>query len=127
MEQLTSAVHRLCLGNSLLLRVDAPEILLADARAGLASGARALVIDLGSGDAGGVDLGDPRQLAALAMLRRRLPPYVRVALAALTPAAQRVARVTHLHALFDIYADARTAVDDLSARAEGGGSVRLDG
>jgi hypothetical protein len=61
------------------------------------------------------------------MLRRLVPPYVRVALASLTPAAQRVARVTHLHHLFDIYADAGTAVDDLSVRAAGGASVRIDG
>jgi hypothetical protein len=55
-----------------------------------------------------------RGVSALLELRRRAPAGLRIALASMSPAAHKIALVTYLHDVFDIYADARTAVDDLS-------------
>lgn len=107
--------HRLTLAPGSLAGGEAAGRLLAEARAAIAAGASAIVIDFGGVAPGGGDLRDPREIAALSELRGRLPPHVRVALAALPRAAARTARATHLHELFDIYADARAAVDDLSS------------
>jgi anti-anti-sigma factor len=83
--------------------------LLKDAEAAFASGARALVLDLSR-----VTFMDSLGVAALAQIGRRAPTGSRIALAALTPYAQTIARVTHLHEVFDIYATVEAAVTALS-------------
>jgi anti-anti-sigma regulatory factor len=72
------------------------------------AGVVGLVIDMGS-----IDALDSWAVAALVQLRRRVPPGLKLVLAALTPAAREVARVCLLHGTFDIYADAVTATQDL--------------
>lgn len=83
--------------------------LLRDAEDAFAGGARALVIDLSR-----VTFIDSLGVAALAQIVRRAPAGSRIALAALTPYAQTIARVTHLHEVFDIYATVEAAVTALS-------------
>lgn len=87
----------------------AARYLLKDAEAAFASGARALVLDLSR-----VTFMDSLGVAALAQIGRRAPTGSRIALAALTPYAQTIARVTHLHEVFDIYATVEAAVTALS-------------
>jgi anti-sigma B factor antagonist len=91
------------------LDTTAARSLLRDAEDAFAGGARALVIDLSR-----VTFIDSLGVAALAQIVRRAPSGSRIALAALTPYAQTIARVTHLHEVFDIYATVEAAVTALS-------------
>jgi anti-anti-sigma factor len=94
-----------------LLAVERLEKLAQDA---LGSGASALVIDCAA-----MTSVDPVGLSALLMLRKRMPEGVPVALAALSPALQTLARILRLHDVFDIYADVQGALRDLSDQEEG--------
>ena len=109
MEAHTTDVQQLRIKRPSLDAVEAERMLRA-ARAACAAGARALVIDLG-----GVTVLDSWGISALLRLRKQTPRSVSVVIASMSEAAQRAARVTHLHDVFDIYADARTAVEDLSS------------
>lgn len=91
------------------LDVAAARSLLKDAEDAFAGGARALVLDLSR-----VTFIDSLGVASLAQIVRRAPAGSRIALAALTPYAQTIARVTHLHEVFDIYATVEAAVTALS-------------
>lgn len=103
-----TAVHQHRIRSSSLDEATASGLLL-DARAAIASGARALVIDFT-----GVERFDSAGIAALLMLRRQLPGDVRVVLASMSVPAQRIAWITHLQDIFDIYTDVRIALEDLS-------------
>lgn len=83
--------------------------LLHDADAAFADGARALVLDLSR-----VTFIDSLGVAALAQIARRAPSGSRIALAALTAYAQTIARVTHLHEVFDVFTTVEAAEAALS-------------
>lgn len=78
--------------------------LLRDTEAAFRAGARAVVIDLGP-----VGYMDSVGVSALAAVQRRAPAGARVVLAAMSPYVQTVARVTHLAAVFDVYATVEAA------------------
>ncbi len=103
-----ASVHQIQLHGS-SLDGGASERLLRDGQAAIASGARALVIDFT-----GVHLFSPQVISALFALRRQAPSGLHIVLASMSREAHKTAQVTHLHDVFDIYADARTAVEDLS-------------
>jgi anti-sigma B factor antagonist len=84
--------------------------LVRDAEAAFRAGARNLVIDLA-----GVSFMDSLGISALVALLRRVPPGGRVALAALTPYALTLVRLTHLHDCFEIFADCDAAMASLHA------------
>ena len=109
MEAHTTHVQELRIQRPSLDAVEAERMLRA-ARSAFAAGARALIVDLR-----GVAALDSWGISALLRLRKETPRSVSVVLASRSEAAQRAARVTHLHHVFDIYADARTAVEDLSS------------
>lgn len=83
--------------------------LLRDTNAAFAAGARAVVLDLG-----GVTFIDSLGVSALVAASRRAPPGTRVVLCSLGAYAQTVARVTHLHEIFAIYATAEAAIAALT-------------
>ena len=83
--------------------------LLRDTQAAFAAGARAVVIDLA-----GVTFIDSLGVSALVAASRRAPLGTRVVLCSLGVYAQTVARVTHLHEIFAIYATADAAVAALT-------------
>ncbi len=97
-------------------RLDLPAVERVErlAQAALGAGASALVLDCAA-----VTSVDPVGLSALLMLRKRTPKGVPMALAALSPALQTLARILRLHDIFDIYADVQGAVWDLSDQKEG--------
>jgi anti-sigma B factor antagonist len=84
--------------------------LLRDADAAFKQGVRSLVIDLA-----GVRFMDSLGISALVTVLRRTPPGGRVVLAAMTPYALSLVRLTHLHDAFEIFADADTALASLLA------------
>jgi anti-anti-sigma factor len=103
-----SGVHAVSATSRLLDRA-AAERLRDDMLRAAARGARAFVIDLGA-----VEIFDPIGLSVLLMTRREVPAGVRIAIAALRPLGQAIARAMRLHEVFDIYADVRAATADLS-------------
>lgn len=74
-----------------------------------ASGARAVVLDLSR-----VTFIDSLGVSALVAASKRAPAGTRVVLCSLGAYAQTVARVTHLHEIFAIYASAEAAVAALT-------------
>ncbi len=84
--------------------------LLRDAESAFKEGARHLVIDLA-----GVGFMDSLGVSALVTILRRAPRGGRVVLASMTPYALCLARLTHLHDVFDIFADAESAMQSLLA------------
>jgi anti-anti-sigma factor len=96
--------------------VDAPSLdpaastaLLTATRDAIEKGARAVVIDLSL-----VTFIDSLGVTGLVAAARRAPPGVLVVLCSLGAYAQTVARVTHLHELFPIYASADAAMAALA-------------
>ena len=83
--------------------------LLRDAQKAFADGARAVVLDLGA-----VTFIDSLGVSALVAASRRAPKGTRVVLCSLGAYAQTVARVTHLHEIFAIYASADAAIAALT-------------
>lgn len=88
----------------------AARALLSRVEVAFAEGARAVVLDLTQ-----VKQIDSLGVSALATLAKRAPSGVRVVLAGLSPYVKTVARVTHLHELFAIYATPEAALSALSA------------
>jgi anti-anti-sigma regulatory factor len=86
--------------------------LRAEAKLAASAGAQALVVDLGR-----VHRISPLGLSGLAMLSQEIGPGARLALASLGPKVRDAALVARLHEIFDVYADPRTAAEDLSRRA----------
>lgn len=84
--------------------------LLAETQEAFAAGARVVLLDLAN-----VTFIDSLGVSALVAASRRAPPGTRVVLCSLGPYAQTVARVTHLHELFAIYATADAALAALTA------------
>ncbi|WP_437681771.1 STAS domain-containing protein [Sorangium sp. So ce131] len=101
-------VHALSATTRLLDRA-AAERLRDDLLQAAGRGARAFVLDLGA-----VEVFDPIGLSVLLMTRREVPAGVRIAIAALRPPGQTVARAMRLHEVFDIFADVRAATLELS-------------
>jgi anti-anti-sigma factor len=104
----STTIHQLRIGRPALDTVAAAQ-LLRGAKAACTAGACALVIDLT-----GVERVDPEGLSALLSLREPLLGGVRVVLASMSPETQKLAWITHIHDVFDIYSDARAAILDLS-------------
>jgi anti-sigma B factor antagonist len=72
--------------------------LLAHAQDAIQVGAQSIVIDLS-----GIASIDSVGVSALVSIRRRASSTIRIVLAGLSPAVQTVARVCHLHEVFDVY------------------------
>lgn len=87
-------------------RVDAKATrqLLQAAREAIGAGARWLVFDLAQ-----VEFIDSLGVSGIGAITRLVPPGARLALAALSPHAATIARVTHLHELLPIYATVEAA------------------
>jgi len=103
--------HARCISvQSSKLDNDAARQLLRDADRAFKEGARHLVIDLAR-----VGFMDSLGVSALVALQRRAPRGGRVVLASMTPYALCLARLTHLHDVFDIFADAESAMQSLLA------------
>lgn len=79
--------------------------LLADARIAFEAGARRVVIDMAR-----VTHMDSLGLSALGALLRRAPHGTRVVLASLHPGVRAIARMTHLHEVFDIFPSVEAAL-----------------
>ncbi len=87
---------------------DAARQLLRDADGAFKEGVKSLVIDMA-----GVRYMDSLGVSALVTVLRRAPTGGRVVLAAMTPYALSLARLTHLHDVFDIFSDADAAMASL--------------
>ena len=84
--------------------------LLLEVDAAFAAGTLMVVVDLS-----GVTFIDSLGVSALVAMSRAAPPFGRVVLASLGGYAQTLARVTHLHEIFPIYATAEIATAALGA------------
>jgi anti-sigma B factor antagonist len=87
----------------------AAKALLAEGNAAIARGPLAIVFDLSD-----IRMIDSLGIAALVSLANRASGRVRVALCGLCENVEKLVTLTHLHDLFDIYADYRTAERQLS-------------
>jgi anti-sigma B factor antagonist len=84
--------------------------LMAQAQEALHLGATTLIVDLSE-----LTAIDSVGVSSLVSIRRRADSAVRIVLAGLQPAVQTVARVCHLHEMFDIYTSADAAKRALSS------------
>jgi anti-sigma B factor antagonist len=110
MQTITAARHRTLRIQGTRLDTTAARRLLGDAEAAFKEGALGLVIDLG-----GVKFMDSLGISALVAISQRAPKGCRVVLSSLTPYAMTLARLTHLHEAFDIFADTEAAETSLRA------------
>jgi anti-sigma B factor antagonist len=78
--------------------------LVSQAQDALHAGAKTLIIDLSE-----LTAIDSVGVSSLVSIRRRADSSVQIVLAGLQPAVQTVARVCHLHEMFDIYTSADAA------------------
>src|SRR5580698_9028377 len=102
--QTTTCARRISVEGSKLGN-DAAKRLLRNADRAFKEGALHLVIDLA-----GVGFMDSLGVSALVAVLRRAPRGGRVVLASMTPYVLCLARLTHLHDVFDIFADADAAM-----------------
>lgn len=84
--------------------------LLAQAQDAIHVGASTLIIDLSE-----LNSIDSVGVSSIVSIRRRADSAVRIVLAGLAPAVQTVARICHLHEMFDIYTSADAARRALAA------------
>jgi len=110
MHTITAAAVRTLRIQGSRLDTTAARRLLTDAEAAFKDGTDGLILDLA-----GVKFMDSLGISALVAVLQRAPDGARVVLAAMTPYALTLARLTHLHEAFDIFPDVDTALASLRA------------